>query len=405
MNALRRVALVFDPLRLDRAQRELLAGIRRYAARTPAWHCVLDPDAATHLPDSPYALPGPYHGLLALARRQAALRIARARVPAVVLTWGAYRVTPLTRVAENRWEAGRLAAAHLLERGCRTFGYVGFAKQTASRLERDGFRRWLVYRGRPCTVCRVPLLHLGPKSRWRSVRASLGQWLGRLIPPAGIFVTRDHLAYALADLARERGLRVPEDIALIGSGNDVPLCEAADPPLSSIEFHLERVGTRAAEVLDRLMNREVRLSRRTVLVKPTLVPRRSTDRGGVADPVVARALYWIETHSNEAIRPGDVARAVGLSQRQLERRMHASRGGTILREIARARLDHARLLLEMGDDPPAVIAHLVGFRSRWNLAAAFRRHLGTTPTEYRKQHPRPPRPGAPDVSFIFHGPP
>jgi LacI family transcriptional regulator len=194
-------------------------------------------------------------------------------------------------------------------------------------------------------------------------------------------------------------------VGLLGAGNDPLVCELGDPPLSSLEFHYEQVGARAAELLERLMNREVLLSRRAVLVPPSLVPRRSTDRGGAGDPVVSQALYWIETHSPEPVRPADVARAVGLGLRQLERRVRAARGRTVLQEIHLARLAHARLLLESSDAGPAVVAHQTGFGSLLSFARVFRAHLGLTPAQYRQRHPRPPRPDHPAVPVFFHPPP
>ena len=396
MRPLRQVALLFDPHRLDRHARELLAGVRSVAQRVPHWRCTFDPDAADHLP-------GPYHGLIAAAGPTAAARIQRVPLPAVFVTWRAYTVRPLARVVENRMAAGRLAAAHLLEQGYRAFAYLGLLQDTASRLERADFRGWVRRRGRPLSICRIPALYRSA-DQWRQLLDTLDQWLDRLTPPVGIYATSDLLARTLADRARRKGLRIPDDLGLIGAGNDPVVCDLPRPSLTSIEFHYPRVGARAAELLDRLMDGEPP-SRRALVIKPTLVPRASTDRGRLDDPLVAQAVYWIRTHSNEPIRTAHVAEAVGLSQRQLQRRIRRTDAGTIAQAIVRARLDHAKVLLEMGGDSPAAIARETGFGTRRHLSRVFRDHEGCTPTDYRLRHKRPPRPADRRPAIIFLGPP
>jgi LacI family transcriptional regulator len=396
----RRVALLFDPLRLTRRQRLLLAGVRRYADGAPGWLATLDPDAYLSLPDSPHAPPFPYHGLIALGRRRAALRIAASPVPAVVVSWRAPNTRPLHRVLANCWDAGRLAAEHLLDRGYRTFACVALTHGTASRRQREGFAHWLRWRGHEPQVCRISPTDLRAKPQMDTIRAELNGLLDRLDPPAGIFVTRDDLAHTLATLARQRHLALTTDLGIIGSGNDPAVCENAAPPLSSIEHHFETVGYRAAECLDQFMDGQPPPKRNT-LISPTLVPRRSTDRQGTADPAVARALAWIDARRTLPMRPEDVAHAVGLGLRQLQRRMADARGHTVVQEITLARVEHAKLLLETEDAPLNVIARECGFRSRPHLSRAFRKHLDTTPTAWRRDHKRPPRPGDPQVHIHF----
>jgi transcriptional regulator GlxA family with amidase domain len=115
------------------------------------------------------------------------------------------------------------------------------------------------------------------------------------------------------------------------------------------------------------------------------VPRASTDRRGVGDPCVARALDYIAAHLAEPIRAPDVAAASGLSQRQLTRRMRDARGRTIVQEMRHARLAEARHLLATTDLPLAAIARQTGFASRRALTAAFGREFAITPSAWRQR--------------------
>ena len=393
----RRVAILLDPHRLDRHLRQILAGVVRFAEHAGHWRCTFDPKAADHLP-------GPYHGLIASATNVGARRIVQSRVPAVFVTWRACHIRTVVRVVENRPAAGRLAAAHFLEAGYRSFGYLGLLKNATSRMERRGLLDWLHWRGRTLDSLRIWGMNLRTFERWRQLPRDLDQWLDRLQPPVGVFCTSDALAHTLGDRAQRKGLRVPDDVGLIGAGNDPTVCQLNDPPLTSIDLHGGTIGARAAELLDHLMDGGLRRPG-NVLIPPSLVPRRSSDRARVDDPLVAQALYWIRTHSNEAIRAPDVARAVGLGQSQLARRIRRGRGRSIVREILLARLDHAKALLQTGDDSPAAVAHLAGFPSRWSMARVFRQELAMTPTQYRRRHKRPPPPGRTPATIVFLPPP
>lgn len=287
------------------------------------------------------------------------------------------------RVLENRFKAGTAAARHLLERGYQCFAHLGFVGDPHSYIERSMFRRWLEWRGRRWETRRIPKDYRRTKAFWRAMESQLAGWLDRLGRPVGIYCTRDELARHLAVVALRKGLRIPEDIGIMGAGNDPALCEFPEPALTSMEFLFPEVGYRAAELLDRMMDGEPP-PRRNVLIPPTVVLRRSTDRERVADPRVADAVYWIATHSWHPIRPSHVAAAFGLSLRTLEQRFKRARGRTILREITRARVEHAGILLR---DPWALaaVAHHSGFPSKHAMRRAFQRHEGCTPDEYRRK--------------------
>lgn len=374
----RLVGLFIDPHRLDRRQRELLVGIRRYAERVPDWRLVFEPFAV-------YRPPWPYQGVIASVGHKAARRLQASGLPAVHVGWRAEVVRPVFRVAEDRRQAGRLAAAHLAERGYESFAYFGFGKETASRLERDGFSTWLRRRGRAVADRRIPLTYYFPRQRWDRDLDYIEDWLKRLERPVGIFVATAALAGTLADLADHLRLRIPDDVGLVAAGDEPALCDFGRHPLTSLAFHYRRVGARAAEVLHHLMEGQAP-PRATVIIPPTLVPRGSTDTWHAEDPLVARALSYIAQHSAEPLRVADVVAAASLSQRQLSRRLKERRGTTIRQEIALARVEHAQRLLEGSDDSFEAIVRQTGFGSRQSLGRAFLEHVGLSPAEYRGRH-------------------
>ena len=355
---MRRIAATFDADSLSLRDRETLRGILRFA-QAAGWQLDLDPFALHHAPAR-------HDGLLVLTRKWLAKLLTRASVPVVCLTWSQERLR-LPQASENRYAAGRLAANHLVERGYRSFAYVGFNYHVQSQWERVFFARTLGRMGRHMDAARK-LVNFARDAAWRDdLIASLGPWLAHFELPLGIFVARPGLARALADMALARGLRIPEDVGIIAADDD-PVVTEMPPALTAIRFDYAEVGYRAAALLDRLIAGEPP-PKQAVLIEPTLVPRRSTDRQAIGDPVVANALWFIDSRRTEAIRPRDVAAAAGVGERTLQRRFRRAGRDTVQHEIANARIEHARLGLD----------------------------------ELRRRGA--PLPGAPTVEMIFDGPP
>ena len=388
---MRRIAVLFEPDALDLRQRETVRGVARYAKGHGDWQVSLEPHG--HLAEA-----GTFDGVLAAAywgRGPALLSLA---CPVVMVTWG-NRDQPALRVAENRAGGGRMAARHLADAGCKAFAYLGFTKQVESMHQWAAFRKELGRRGLRVLRSLAPP-NYGRQIRWRA--NTLGQmavWLGGLPRPAGLFVARVGLARAAADAALRQGLRVPEDIAIVAADDDPVLCDFP-PALSAIHYDYEELGWRAARMLDRLMRGEPRPYKPNTLIPPTLVPRLSTDRASLGDPLVAKALVHIDSRRTERftqdaldevnrtcdrLGPGDVAHAMGVSLRALEKRFRAARGRTIAQEIALARVAHAKLCLEEGLLPLRAIAEESGFGSYAAMLRAFRVHVGTTPDAFRAE--------------------
>jgi LacI family transcriptional regulator len=67
-------------------------------------------------------------------------------------------------------------------------------------------------------------------------------------PPTLIFASNDVMAMAAIDAARERGLRVPDDISVLGF-DDIPQASLIHPALTTVRQPLEQMGRSAAQML------------------------------------------------------------------------------------------------------------------------------------------------------------
>ncbi|MFO1490281.1 MAG: AraC family transcriptional regulator [Kiritimatiellia bacterium] len=103
---------------------------------------------------------------------------------------------------------------------------------------------------------------------------------------------------------------------------------------------------------------------------------------------MAKAVHFINTHASEPLQVSEVARATGLSERQLYDRFHRALGRSVHDQINLARAARIRWLLENTSMPVLEIALSMGLPDDKHLARYFRRLQGLTPVEWRKRHQR-----------------
>jgi LacI family transcriptional regulator len=201
--------------------------------------------------------------------------------------------------------------------------------------------------------------------------------------PIGIATPGDLHAVCLLDLCRELKIAVPEEMAILGCGNDPVICETVHPTLSSLDLDPRRMGYEAARLLDRKM--AGKSSPDIHYVSPShIAVRQSTDHMAIHDTDLIQAMQYIRDTSCKGINVSHVAEQVGVSRRGLERRFHRILGTTPKEEILRTRLECAKDLLAQSDISVEKIARRCGFASLAYFSRAFRRELGITANAYRK---------------------
>lgn len=97
-------------------------------------------------------------------------------------------------------------------------------------------------------------------------------WIARGKLPQAVFAATDLTAFGAIRAFKESGLRVPEDIAVIGC-DDIDACRYTEPPLTTIKQDKQKIGRLAAMILFDLMNNQMEAN--CIKVEPELVIRRS----------------------------------------------------------------------------------------------------------------------------------
>ncbi len=289
----------------------------------------------------------------------------------------------LTVGPDNR-QVGRLAADHLIEKGCRHFAFLGARRLLYSEQRHEGFLGRLEERGFGLEVGEfaadmMDIQRGGPLSP--GTRACL-RWLEGLPPLTGILVSDDYVGLTLCDLARMAGVDLATRHRVV-SGHDRHAPSV--PDLTGVRIPEDRWGRRAAEVLVD-MARGGAPPEGPILIPPTgVVERESTAQVAVADEVVRQAVLHIQAHVQDRLDVATVARVVARGRRALEKRFRRSLGRSVLEEIHRVRLERARMLLAETDLTVEAVAWEVGFREARQLRRLFLRHEGRTPGAYRDQ--------------------
>jgi LacI family transcriptional regulator len=178
---------------------------------------------------------------------------------------------------------------------------------------------------------------------------------------------------------------VPDEVAVLGVDNDAMLCESINTPLSSVRHDLEGMAYEAAALLDHLMAGG-QPPRELKRVPPKgIATRRSTDILAVNDRNVARALRFLWDHyATSTLSVADVAAAVGVNRRVLEKAFRQELGRGINRELARVRLQAVVRALESSDDSITDIASRTGYSRPNHLFRTFRARHGMSPRQYRE---------------------
>lgn len=217
-------------------------------------------------------------GLIVAAPRVGALHMAalsRMRIP-IVLVNHTHPSDLVHSVAIANVEAAREAARHLIALGHRRVAYLGDRFGHQSDTERfAGYRQALAEADLPFE----PDLVVHGDGTPAGAPPAMARLLALAAPPTAVLCYNDLTALGALRYLRSLGLRVPEDVSLIGF-DDLFLAEYTDPPLTTMRQPMRQIGRAAARLLFDLLRGDdvvenVRVPAELVLRQSTAPPRRS----------------------------------------------------------------------------------------------------------------------------------
>lgn len=191
------------------------------------------------------------------------------RVPLLLIN-GNMPGEALNRVYTDEKEGAELATQHLIDLGHRNIAFVGGYRRMSNTIQRiQGFVKTMEKNG------------LQTRKEWildggfsvESGKAFLNQLLGLPERPTAVFCANDLVAIGMMKAASKAGIRVPQDLSLIGF-DDIPYASNSIPELTTVSLKCYDAGRSAAVMLHQMITKN-KVNKKTKL-RPELIVREST---------------------------------------------------------------------------------------------------------------------------------
>lgn len=352
------VLVIMEPVSLPR-----LDGIQRFA-REHRWNLMLVDRLQGFISD------WRGDGVIATLRQNsgrlgAVRKFLASGIPVVDLTVECDNLA-LPRVASDNTAIGRLGGGHFKERGFENVAWFSCGWSSVHRLRYDGFSS--VFGARV------------PKFDSRNLAAKLAS----SPKPIGVLAYNDTDAAQVVHAARELGLGIPDEVSVLGIGDDPFLCENQTTPISSVRQELERGAFEGARLLARLMDGE-EAPKEPILIPPGGITERvSTDTLAHDDPAIRAALVFINKHLGESFGVPEIAAGIGVSRHKLDSLFAHKLGHSVGTEILNRRIARVKHMLADPEIPVKAIAMECGFCNIAYLSNTLKRVTGLSPRVWRQ---------------------
>lgn len=292
----------------------------------------------------------------------------------------------VTNIVVNDVKVGRLAAEHLYQNGLRNLAFCGVRSFFWSRLRGEGF----VNRAKELGA-HVECLETAEGREffsWDQRHKYFSTWLRDLPKPVGILCCTDDFSLLVQEACIAEDLRIPDQVALIGVGNDESTCDLVQISLSSVKLNIRRGGYDAAQYLaGEMEKRSRRATPGHIVIEPIGVEVRSSTNASISrDPEIGKAISFIRKNITTKLSVEDVVGSVNLSRRCLYDRFQQITGEGIHAYIQERRLEKFAAMLVSTELTISEVAYALGESSGTNVARQFKAHYGLTPSAYRQKH-------------------
>lgn len=357
-------------------RRQLHEGVAAYCREQ---HWILD--SYDHSPDLDLA--NQWDGIILLHQSLPELQpFLRKTAPVVTLAMDDAGKFQTASVLQDQAAIGAMGAAHLLERGFKRLFFCGY-DDAISHVRFRGMRAEAHRHG--LKVQEVCLPHRSPTTKGVTY---IFNWLEEHLlgaqPPFGVLAAHDLLGVTILDACKGTGLKVPEQVAVLGVDNEALICDCAPVPLSSVDNNLFQHGYEAAKLMGRLLRGESPLQ--TALIPPNrVVVRASTDTIATESLQLANILQHIHArYGDVSLTVNELCHRFSITRRGLWEMFGQAKlasPGQIIHEV---RLRRACVALTESSQTIQEIALACGFASVRSFGRYFRKVKGRSPDEWRR---------------------
>ncbi len=363
----------------------ILKGIAAYERVHGNWHFFLD-DQAKSVTNPAWLFHQHWDGVICRHRITLVLEECRRRgVPCVDLDDSSRQIKGAPKIRPDNRGVGHVGAEHFLDRGFRNLAFCGFSSEDWSHERLAGFAEAIETVGLQCSVLETTYTHELTPDWDHSEQLRIMEWIHQLPRPVGIMACNDMRALQVIAAAHELGLRIPDEVAILGANNESVRAELSNPPLSSVPLHAHEWGMQAARMLHGMMEGKQPELMDSFVEPMSVVVRRSTDALAIDDPTIVKALRIIAEEACRGLRVDDLAHRVNVSRSLLERRFRKCLRRSPQEEIRHVKINRTRKYLAETDKTLSEIAELTGFEHPEYLSVMFKRLTGESPREFRRR--------------------
>ena len=357
--------------------RQMLAGVHRYYGNAAKIQVVEGCDSATRLkylidfwrPD----------GCIVEASEGGSIFTSRnlSGVPTVYLDNATLNGSEFN-VVQDYASGANAAARELISPAMSHYAFVGY--RTATTWSRERCRAFMS----ALKLNRLPLSRFEKAMPERERTKALREWIAALPRPCGVMAANDIVAEEVLAVCTNLGLRVPDDVSVVGFDNDEQICEQATPQISSVCPDFEKSGHLCAELLDARLRNPRMMPKSLMYGIVGLIRRNSSIPTLKSDHRVMAAVRAIRARACEGLRAADIITTMGCSPRLAEMRFLEVTGRTIRDAITDTRMERVTVLLKGGVMPISAIAKSCGYGTDAALRIAFRKRFGMSMRDWRK---------------------
>lgn len=277
-------------------------------------------------------------------------------------------------------EFGAYAARYFIEQNFKDYAFIGMKDIIWSISRFEGYSEQIAT-SRKVTTYRYEV------EDFQDEIEEIKKWIHSLPKPVALLACNDFMARQVTEICQMEGIRIPDDISLLGVDNDEFMCNISSPTLSSIKLNFEKHGYEIAETLFKMVSQNRTWPARIAVEAIGVVERMSTKRKVISDPYIREIVDFISRNYTQEIDIGKLTSFIPLSRRAIEMKFKKEMyPHTITSYIMKLRLEQFCHLLETTELPVSIAADKAGFIDNSNFSTIFKKYKGMTPTEYRKKN-------------------
>ncbi len=362
--------------------RSVVQGVADFASKFGPWNLLVDPRDYSKR----WSVPDRWRGDGIIARISTPLQLAEiknTKLPTVNVDDIYDDLKQIGHVRTDETARAKLAVAHFRERGLQTFAYYAPPSNDYSKSRGEAFVQALAKENFACHIYQ-PGYRVSRRIDRDELHNRVLRWLNQLPRPVAILAVDARRGRELAEVCSMEGIAVPDEVAILVGDTDDLLCELSTPQLSSILVASQKIGYEAAATLFRMIKGDTWSSAPQLIPPIGVVGNQSTDALAIDDPMIIKAMRFIQTHALQGIIVEDILQEVPVSRRYLELQFKKYFGRLPAEAIRQLRLERGKELLTQSEHSIDAIASMCGYAGATQFGVAFRKRYGETPLAFRK---------------------